>query len=403
VALRLCYLINQYPKVSHSFIRREILELERQGAQVLRIALRGWEQQLVDAEDFAEQGRTRYVLKRGLLPLIIAMAAQLLRQPLRFLRGLRQVLVMRRGSDRRLANHLVCFAEGCLAARWVRAAGVEHIHAHFGTNSAEVALFASLLSGVRYSFTVHGPEEFDHPAGLRLGEKIRHAALVVAISSYGRSQLYRWARLEDWHKIKVIHCGLDASFIDVPPNVPQESPTLVCVGRLSEQKGQLLLLEALRKVLDQDCRCQLVLAGDGELRGEIEARVQVLGLQESVTITGWVDSARVQREILAARALVLPSFAEGLPVVLMESLALSRPVITTSVAGIPELVNHGSGGWLIPAGDPDELAGAMMDCLQAAPERLASLAAAGRRRVLENHDIRTESARLLGLFGDSGH
>src|SRR6478609_7869282 len=191
--LRLCYLINQYPKVSHSFIRREILELERQGAQVLRIALRGWEPGLVDAGDIAEQRRTRYVLRGGLLPLIMAMAEQLLRRPLGFLQGLWQVMVMWRGSDRSFAKHLVCLAEGCLAARWIRADGASHIHAHFGTNSAEVALFASLLARLPYSFTVHGPEEFDHPAGLRLSEKIRRAALVVAISSYGRSQLYRWA------------------------------------------------------------------------------------------------------------------------------------------------------------------------------------------------------------------
>jgi len=397
--MRLCYLINQYPKVSHSFIRREILELERQGAQVLRIALRGWEQGLVDAGDIVEQGRTRYVLKGGLLPLLMAMAGQLLRQPLRFMRGLWQVLVMWRGSDRSLAMHLVCLAEGCVAARWISIDGSRHVHAHFGTNSAEVALFASLLAGIPYSFTVHGPEEFDHPAGLRLNEKIRRASLVVAISSYGRSQLYRWADSQDWGKIAVVHCGLDDSFLNAQTIPCTQSRTLVCVGRLSGQKGQLLLLEAMRRILDRGHSCSLVLAGDGELRPVIETRIRELGLLGCVTITGWVDGARVRQEILASRALVLPSFAEGLPVVLMEALALSRPAITTCVAGIPELVKDGQCGWLVPSGDVEQLAEAMIDCLESGEQRLATLGENGRRRVLERHDIRIEGARLLRLLG----
>lgn len=393
-----CYLVNQYPKVSHSFIRREILELERQGCQVLRIALRGWEQPVVDPEDLAEQARTRYVLRGGMLPLLAALTGQFLRQPARFLRALGTTLSLSRRSDKPLAKHLVCFAEACVASGWIRRDGASHIHAHFGTNSAEVAMLASLLSGVPYSFTVHGPEEFDHPEGLRLGEKIRHAVGVVAISSYGRSQLYRWAAPRDWGKVSVVHCGLDAAFLQEPTTGSPEATTLVCVGRLSEQKGQLLLLDALRQVLELGHACRLVLAGDGELREDIEARIRELGLQQHVVITGWIDSARVKQEILAARALVLPSFAEGLPVVIMEALALARPVVTTYVAGIPELVVDGECGWLVPAGDADALAQAMADCLGRSGEALQAMGQRGRQRVLQRHDIATEAARLLAVF-----
>lgn len=393
-----CYLVNQYPKVSHSFIRREIQELERQGCRVLRIALRGWEQPIVDAEDRAEQGRTRYVLKGGMLPLLGALAAQSARQPVRLLRAAGAALSLWRGSDKPLARHLACLAEACVAARWIRADGATHIHAHFGTNSAEVAMLAAMLSGVPYSFTVHGPEEFDHPQGLRLGEKIRRAAGVVAISSYGRSQLYRWAATDDWKKIAVVHCGLDAAFLAEPPASSPDPATFVCVGRLSEQKGQLLLLEALRRVLDQGLACRIVLAGDGELRAAIARRVQELGLGPHVRITGWIDGAQVRQEILAARALVLPSFAEGLPVVIMEALALRRPVITTYVAGIPELVMAGECGWLVPAGDAAELARAMTDCLARDEAALQAMGRAGRSRVLQRHDIATEAGKLLALF-----
>lgn len=396
--MKLCYLINQYPKVSHSFIRREIMELERQGAQVLRIALRGWEQPLVDALDIAEQGRTRYVLRTGLLPLLWSTAGQLLLHPSRFLGALAATFSLCRGSDKPLPKHVICLAEACVAAGWIRAAGATHIHAHFGTNSAEVALLASLLTGLPYSFTVHGPEEFDHPEGLRLREKIRRAALVVAISSYGRSQLYRWAAPEDWNRIAVVRCGLDASFLDEPDAGPADSNTFVCVGRLSEQKGQLLLLEALRLAVDRGHDCRLVLAGDGEMRDRIEERARALGVLDRIRITGWIDSAQVKREILAARALVLPSFAEGLPVVLMEALALARPVIATWVAGIPELVRDGECGWLVPAGDSGRLADAMTVCLESGDEIIRSMGHRGRRRVLQFHDIRTESEKLLELF-----
>ncbi len=400
--MKLCYLINQYPKVSHSFIRREILELENQGAEVLRIALRGWEQRVVDEQDIAEQGRTRYVLKGGVLQLPLCTLLLLVKGPLRFVRTFGESLSLSRGSDKALIKHLICFLEACVAARWASTAGATHIHAHFGTNSAEVALLASLLSGIPYSFTVHGPDEFDHPEGLRLRKKIHHASCVMAVSSYGRSQLYRWADTKDWDKIVVVHCGLDMASFDVPEIANgQGSHTLVCVGRLSEQKGQLLLLEALRQVLDSGVSCQIVLAGDGEMREAIERRAKTLGVLDHLEITGWIDSAQVKRQILAARALVLPSFAEGLPVVLMEALALRRPVITTYVAGIPELVQDGVNGWLVPAGDVRGLAQAMIACLECSEDKLATMGTNGRTRAMSRHDIRTQATELLNLFRKS--
>lgn len=395
--MKLCYLINQYPKVSHSFIRREILELEQQGCPVLRVALRGWEQDIVDPLDRTERSSTRYVLRSGAAGLAWA-ALTAFARPARALQALAATMRLNRHSDKSWLKHLICFVEACQVARWLRHEGIEHLHAHFGTNSAEVAMLASLLSGVPYSFTVHGPEEFDHPAGLCLDQKIRHAALVCAVSSYGRSQLYRWAAIEDWDKIQVVHCGLDAKFMQAPVSENQASATLVCVGRLCEQKGQLLLLDALRIVVDQGHECHVVLAGDGEMRGQIEQRAQALGLAARVSITGWVDSERVATEILAARALVLPSFAEGLPVVLMEALALGRPVISTYVAGIPELVLPGRSGWLVAPGDVAGLAQAMIECLGCEAPALDRMGESGRQRVRERHDVRQEVARLAGYL-----
>ena len=392
------YLINQYPKVSHTFIRREIQALERLGITVERIALRGWAAEVADEQDRIEKARTRYVLEHGLLPLMQATVAALLRAPGNFVAALGLALRMSRRSDRSLPYHLVSLAEACRMLPWLRDSGATHLHAHFGTNSAEVAMLAHALGGPPYSFTVHGPEEFDRPEFIGLGEKIRRSAFVVAISSFGRSQLYRWVDPTQWPKVQVVHCGLDAAFHDVPPTDPPAVARLVCVGRLCEQKGQLLLVEAASRVVAKGLPFELVLAGDGEMRAEVEALVATSGLQAHVRITGWIGSEQVRAEILNARALVLPSFAEGLPVVIMEAMVLRRPVISTFVAGIPELVRNGESGWLFPAGDVDALVAAIEACLATPADVLTRMADAAQTRVLARHDIDTEAAKLAAAF-----
>ncbi|AUF96445.1 colanic acid biosynthesis glycosyltransferase WcaL [Pseudomonas sp. 02C 26] len=396
--MRIAYFINQYPKVSHSFIRREILALERQGIEVQRIALRGWDGELQDNDDIAERSKTRYVLEDGVKGLLKPLLEVLRAQPRRFFSALWLALGMGRRADRSWPYHLIYLAEACRVVQWLQAFGAEHVHAHFGTNSTEVVMLANALGGPHYSFTVHGPEEFDKPQFLHIGEKVRRAAFVAAVSSYGRSQLYRWVAHAHWDKVKVVHCGLEAAFHAGPPVPVPAVPRLVCVGRLCEQKGQLLLLEAAQKLAAQGTTFELVLAGDGEMRAEIETLIARHGLQGQVRITGWISSGQVREELLAARALVLPSFAEGLPVVIMEAMALRRPVLTTYVAGIPELVRPGENGWLFPAGAVQELAAAMADCLGQPYEVLQRMGDAAHQRVLERHDIDTEAAKLASYF-----
>jgi glycosyltransferase involved in cell wall biosynthesis len=399
--LRVAYLINQYPKVSHSFIRREILALERQGVAVERFAVRGWSEEFPDAADRAERERTRYLLEHGLGGVLVTALAMAATRPFRFARSLALAVSMWRRSSRTLFHHLAYLAEACRLVLWTDAARTTHLHAHFGTNPAEVAMLARELGGPPYSFTAHGPEEFDSPGALNLGEKGRRAAFVVAVSSFGRSQLLRWLPLADWPKVAVVHCGLEKAFHRGTNAAPQAASRLVCVGRLCEQKGQLLLVEAAQRIVASGRPLELVLAGDGEMRAEIEALVDRLDLRSNVRITGWIANDRVRDEILDARALVLPSFAEGLPVVLMEAMALRRPVITTFVAGIPELVQAGDNGWLVPAGDVDALAQAMIDCLAAPVEALARMGEAAHARVIARHDADTEASKLAALFAAS--
>jgi glycosyltransferase involved in cell wall biosynthesis len=398
---RIAYLVNQYPKVSHSFVRREILALEDQGFDVLRVAVRGWDGDLVDKEDLRERARTRFVLKSGALPLLVAMIRTAILRPCKFAGALALAFRMSRYSDRPLAIHLVYLAEACAVLAWLREAQVQHVHAHFGTNPAELAMLVRVMGGPTYSFTAHGPEEFDRPLALHLADKIRAAAFVIAVSSFGSSQLRRWVDLGQWPKIHVVHCGLDEAFYDGATTTAPTGIQLVCVGRLCEQKGQLLLVMAAAELARRGRDFRLVLVGDGEMRGEIEALVARCGLGDRVRITGWLSSEQVRDEILASRALVLPSFAEGLPVVIMEAMALRRPVLSTYIAGIPELVRPGQTGWLVPAGDMGQLADAMDTVLSASDQDLATMGALGHDRVVLHHSARNEARKLAAHFRDA--
>ena len=393
--MNIAYLMNYYPMTSTTFIRREILALERHNVRVMRIALRGWEGELADPQDERERERSRYVLRDGPISMLGAMLLILTTRPMRFARALVLAWRMSRGADRPLFVHLVYLVEACRIAQWLQVADVRHVHAHFGTNSAEVAMLLHELGGPPWSFTVHGPEEFDKAPLIGLAEKIRHAIFVVAISSYGRSQLYRITPPEQWSKVKVVPCGLEPAYHAELPRTRGDSRRLVCVGRLCEQKGQLLLLEAARILAEQGADFELILAGDGEMRGRIEAQIGRYGLEARVRITGWISSDAVREELLASRALVLPSFAEGLPVVIMEAMALRRPVISTFVAGIPELVRSGDDGWLVPAGDVKALAKAMQECLDSDVDVLARMGETAQARVLERHDVDKSVGTLI--------
>jgi glycosyltransferase involved in cell wall biosynthesis len=279
----------------------------------------------------------------------------------------------------------------------LREAKVQHVHAHFGSNSTAVAMLCNVLGGPGYSFTAHGPEEFDKPLAMSLGEKIERSRFAVAISSFGRSQLMRWCGPSHWPKVHIIHCGLDADFLQTTPTPLPNVPRLVNVGRLSGQKGQLLLVEAFAGVVEKRPDAELVLVGDGELRADIERAIERLGIQKNVRITGWASNSQVREELNGARCMVLPSFAEGLPVVIMEALALARPVLTTYVAGIPELVSAEC-GWLVPASAVEPLTAAMLEVLGTDVATLAAKGAEGQRRVRAMHDAVTEARTLGELF-----
>ncbi len=399
--MKIAYILNSYPQPSHSFIRREIQALEAQGIKVLRLAMRGPSAELKDAGDKAEAARSEYVLAAGALALLAAMLRVLLSRPGRFAAALQLALQLARASDRGALRHLIYLGEAAFVLQRCTAWGAQHMHAHFGTNSAAVAMLAHALGGVQYSFTAHGPEEFDAPHALSMGVKLDRAAFAAGVSSFGRSQLSRWAGFGTWERLKVVHCGIEPEKFATPAPLPEGALRLVSIGRFVEQKGQMVLVEAMAELVPDLPDLQLSLVGDGEMRGALEAAIRAAGLERNITLTGWLDEAGVQAELAAAHALVMPSFAEGLPMVVMEAMAAARPVIATYIAGTPELVLPGQTGWLVPASNAGALAGAVRALAAAKQDSRAAMGTAGRARVLQRHDSGAEAEKLAAHFREA--
>ncbi len=394
---KLAYLTTQYPSVSHTFIRREIRGLEALGYSVERLAIRPGGA-AVDPADIEEEKKTFHCLTQPKAGLLLSAKLTLAMRPVAALKALRMAFTMSRKSDRGLLRHVAYWIEAAVLLRRVRQAGIEHMHVHFGTNAAAVARLMRCLGGPTYSMTIHGPDELDAPIGLSLGAKMTDAAFTVAITDYCAAQLRRWIPLKEWDKIRIVHCTVGEEWFEAAAPVPEDANTLVCVGRLSAQKGQLLLLEAFAKALEGGAKGRLVLVGDGEMRPEVERRIDALGLGDHVVLAGWEPEARVREHLLASRGLVLGSFAEGLPVVLMEAMALQRPVIATAITGIPELVQQGENGWLVIAGNVDQLAEAVHEALTAPVENLNALGRSAAEAVRNNHTTTTEVRKLDALF-----
>ena len=393
--MKLAYLTAVYARVSHSFIRAEVAQLRALGHTVDTFSVREADaSELVSDEIRAEHARTDHILRQGLARLLGSAFLELVRTPREWLAAL--FLAMRCGWPG-LKGRSWCYAyflEACYLARRLREKRAEHLHVHMGEGCATVAMLAAALADIPYSMTVHGLE-FDHAPLLSLDEKVRRSRFSVAVSEYSRAQLYRWTAPPDWPKIHVVRCGVLLN--GHAHGGPARERRIVCVARLSPEKGHLVLLEAIAR-LKAEAPFEVVLVGDGPLRRELHARIDELGLAARVRLAGWMGADGVREEIRRSRALVLASFSEGLPVVLMEAFALERPVIASAIGGIPELVEPGVSGWLVPAGSAEMLSEAIKAALMTDSETLQRMGRAGAARVRERHDRMKEARRLEALM-----
>jgi glycosyltransferase involved in cell wall biosynthesis len=401
-ALRLGYLTSVYARASDTFIRNEVLELRRREHTVRTYSIRTPEdEQQVSDEIRSERASTLYILPDHARAALLAAARLLLTRPARTLAAL--ALSWRTGAKGLRARllHLAYFVEACFLAVRLRRDGVQHLHVHLEEQPATVGMLASALSGVPYSMAVHGPYIFRAPVQWALGEKIARAAFVTCISEFTRSQCMLYAPLEHWPKLHLVRCAPHPSFLAAEPAPFEERRRFVWVGRVCEEKGVPVLIEAVAALAKEGHEFELELLGDGPLLPMVRERIAREGLERRVHTLGWASSDLVRARLATATALVQPSFAEGLPVVIMEALALGRPVISTYVAGIPELVETGVDGWLVPAGSVEALAAAMRQAIVSPTVELIQLGLAGRTRVSAQHSIEKEVTNLLALLRSS--
>ncbi len=397
--MKVLYLTNQYPKPSHTFIRREIHGVEATGIEVERVSIRPPYEPLVDEIDRRERDRTRVLLDRGAWGLVAPSVATFVSRPVRFVRALSTALAMGLRSPRGVVRHLAYVGEACRLLAWTRRAAVDHVHAHFATNPADVALLCRALGGPPFSFTAHGTADLGSKSADSIPRKLDTAAFAVAVCLDGRRALVRRAPEHDG-KVHVVHCSVDRQFFS-PRAGAVDPPVLTCVARLSPEKEHATLLRAARILVDEGLEFELRLIGDGPERGALEALCRDLDLVHRVRFDGWLSGEAVREAIVESRAVVLASSSEGLPVVLMEAFALERPVVSTDVGGIRELVEPGLSGWLVAPRSAGALAAAMRAVLRAERDVLAEMGRHGAARVAELHDARAQGAKIARLFLES--
>jgi glycosyltransferase involved in cell wall biosynthesis len=399
--IRLAYVTSRYPAVSHSFIQREVAALRARGVEIHTFAIhRSTPDQALTELDRDAAASTYSVLPPRWPSFIAAHLSALLSAPGRYLRTLLLALRLPPGHRGRL-RHLFHFAEAVPIWRECRRRRVRHVHAHFTNPSADVAFLVARLSdtsgsdgGWSWSFTAHGTDLLDDSPAL-LAEKVRSASLVVTVSDFGRAQLMRHVGEGDWHKIRVVRCGIDGRQFAPSARGGSGNGSLrvLTVGRLEPEKGQELLLLAVAELVGRGLSMTLTVVGEGSKRPALERRALELGIADSVELEGAVGQDRIRDFYGSADVFCLPSLGEGVPVVLMEAMAAGLPVVASNLMGIPELVEDQVSGLLVPPGRPDALALAIEELADQDLRRRIGQAA--RSKVLAEFDLDASARDLL--------
>lgn len=385
--------MSQYPAANHTFILREILGLRQLGFDI-RVASVSAPDRAYDRllpEEQQEQQSAFYIKPAGVRGAAKAALALFGRRPIAFLSALGYALWLARFDPRKTLSNLFYFGEAVIFAEWTLREGLTRVHMHFSTN---VGILARRLLPMRTSATIHGSAEFEDPAGFRLREKIVAFDLLCAISEYGRGQLMRWSDPKDRTKLRVARLGVDpAVYSPRPFRYNPAIVEIVTVGRLALVKGHRVLIAAFGRLAAEGRAAQLRLVGDGPERANLERQAAALGLSSRVIFEGWQNADRVRDCYRQADVFALASLAEGIPVVLMEAMAMEIACVATSVMGVPELIRHEVDGLLAAPSDEAELAAALGRYLDDSELR-QRLGKAGRRRVTESYDLKRNTAAL---------
>jgi glycosyltransferase involved in cell wall biosynthesis len=395
--MRIAYLVSQYPAINHTFILREIRQLRSLGFEIPVISVRPSDRpfEQLTKEEREEASLTKPIKAAPLWRIVGAHIAALISHPRGYVGGVRTAVRLGRGHARNTLSHLLYFMEAVVAGRWMECEGLSHFHVHF---SSTVGLLVTQIFPLTMSITLHGPDEFTDPAGFHLREKVAASLFVCTISHYGRSQVMRFCDRRDWAKIEAVHLGVDTrAFVPRAFRDCAGPFEIACVGRLAPVKGQHILIEAIARLVRQGRHVRLRLVGDGPERAGLEARAAALHVEDHVVFEGWLNQDQIRAVYERADVFALASFAEGIPVVLMEAMAMGIPCVATSVTGVPELIRNEVDGLLVTPSDPSALAeaiGRLMDD----PALRRRLQEAGRKRVTEEFDLERNCRQLEKLF-----
>jgi glycosyltransferase involved in cell wall biosynthesis len=393
--LQMAYLLSGYPAFSITFVLNEIQGLRALGFDIVTASINPCDQPAAESEEIIrrEEAKTFYVKRAGAPAAISAFLRALFLRPAALLRGL--LFTVRLGGS---FTRFFYFIEALIVGDWMRRQGRSHLHVHFGGAASSVALIMTRLFPITLSLTLHGPDEFYEIEKFYVREKIAASSFVCCISNFGRSQLMFVSPPALWHKLQVSRLGVDCVKFAPPTTRAAAGPLeIVCVGRLVGAKGQYILLAAFERLVRAGLHVRLRFVGKGPERDGLESATAAYGIQDQVIFEGPAGAPRVRQILEEAAIFALPSFAEGIPVALMEAMAMEIPCVSTIIAGIPELIRDGIDGLLVAPSDEVELERALTRLIED-PELRRRLGRAGRQRVQQNYEFKQSVQGLAEIF-----
>ncbi len=393
-ALRLAYLASQYPAVPHTFIFNEIMGLRKLGFDISTASINACDRPVAQLPEIEreEQAGTFYVKPSGWFKALQAVISSVVKNPIGTMSGLLFTMRLGRGAKR-----YFYFIEALMIGMWMREKGLEHLHVHFGTAASSVGMIAAKTFPITYSLTIHGPDEFYEVSNSYLPEKVAAARFVCCIGSYARSQVMKVSASDQWKKIEVVPLGVDpVKFAPErrPATVPFE---ILCIARLASAKGHHILLSAVKRLIEEHRAVRLRLLGDGPERSSLERRIAEEGLTGHVILEGAVNQDRIPGFLKNTDVFALASFAEGVPVSLMEAMASEIPCVSTLITGIPELIRDEIDGLLVSPSDEEALADALRRLMDE-PELRRRLGRAGRLRVMDRYNLERNVSTLAEVY-----
>jgi len=394
----MAYLVSCYPAVSHTFILREIQRLRALGHTLFTASINAPDRapEAMEGYEKQEAQNTFFVKAQGALGALSALLYWCIKAPASLMRTMRLGLGL--GKSGSWLYGLAYVAEAALVARWMRQHDLHILHVHFGNASATVGVLVKRLIRCHLSYTIHGPDEFDDVFGQHLPLKMQEADSVVCISQFAKGQLMRISHPDNWPKLQVCRLGVDPAQFTYSVRPLNKSPTrLLCVGRLSSAKAQILMVQACAQLRDEGLDFALTMVGDGPDRSRIEQAIARLKLEKHIHLTGSLNQEAVRAHFARADIFVLASLAEGIPVVLMEAMSSGVPCVSTPVNGIPELIQHDRTGLLATPGDVPSLTAQLRRLIQE-PELRRTLAEAAHAKVLADFDLNRNVAKLGRIF-----